>query len=476
VKSFRRRLKGLSLSLLVLLAVVHGLIVKRSIGEFQILLINQALEEQALLVSMIEERYSTDVYLADLEQRNSRMSGSEAIRDIGGSMIIAGSFARYVELGKEPPDDFNYPPLVKEALMRSIDTGRNYLWYHDGISRILVINETITFDETSYGLSLFKDWDKVDRLIQGLTAAMAIALGTTLLLGFAAASLVIRSILGPLGQLTNNVRQLSSGNYSTRCVPLPFSELSPLVEQFNTMANTIEEKVTILRNLSDERLRFAENLIHEIGTPLTAIKGNALLLRDQSFSAEQVREVAASMVRSSQRLEDLQENLYNMMKVAGTPSPGETFPVQDLEDAVMNELSLLLDTSDISLDWESNGPIAYGQKDLIITAIINLVKNSIHASEPGTTVCVSLSYQDQRQIIQVRDQGPGIPEEHLQKVTEPFFRLDKNEPNGDLKEKRSLGLGLTLCKEIAEFHGGAMKIMNLQPRGLMVEITYPTAP
>jgi signal transduction histidine kinase len=165
-----------------------------------------------------------------------------------------------------------------------------------------------------------------------------------------------------------------------------------------------------------------------------------------------------------------------MMKVAGTPSPGETFPVQDLEDAVMNELSLLLDTSDISLDWESNGPIAYGQKDLIITAIINLVKNSIHASEPGTTVCVSLSYQDQRQIIQVRDQGPGIPEEHLQKVTEPFFRLDKNEPNGDLKEKRSLGLGLTLCKEIAEFHGGAMKIMNLQPRGLMVEITYPTAP
>jgi two-component system, OmpR family, sensor kinase len=430
------------------------------------LFVGQVLAEQALLVVMIEERYNAALYAARLEGEAADPQARAVLKTIDGSAMLPGSVIFFAEQDDDP-DDLLLPGPVRSALQRSLEYGRNYVWFHNGIERILAVNETLVFEGTPYALTLFRPWDGIDRVMRRLTVSLLVVVGAAIALTVVSVLVMSRSILRPVALIGDHARRLAADDYGTRMPAPGVRELDPLVSQFNAMAERIEADVSALREQSEERRRFAENLTHEIGTPLTAIKGMGMLLERQSFDGEKVRQMAASIVRSAERLERLQKSLYALARINGASIRVTEFAASELRELLSADLWPETDRRGEEPFWIIEAVTLVGDRDLIATATGNLVANAARfATSPGkVTVTVERSGHTQR--IRVTDDGPGIPPDDLSRATEPFVRLQATtEPN-------SLGLGLALCTGIAKAHGGTLRLANLDPHGLSAEIAWP---
>lgn len=106
---------------------------------------------------------------------------------------------------------------------------------------------------------------------------------------------------------------------------------------------------------------------------------------------------------------------------------------------------------------------------LIIQVVINLVDNAIKYTPPGSTIDISVTKHDGMVEVSVADDGPGIPGETKQRVFDMFYTIN----NGIADSRRSLGLGLALCKAIVAAHGGTITVENNMPKGTVFRFTLP---
>ena len=108
---------------------------------------------------------------------------------------------------------------------------------------------------------------------------------------------------------------------------------------------------------------------------------------------------------------------------------------------------------------------------LLEQALVNLVDNAVKYSEPGKPVTVEASLRNGSLVIQVRDEGPGIEREHLPRIFERFYRVDK----GRSREMGGTGLGLSIVKHIAQAHGGSVAVQSEPGKGSLFTLTLPAA-
>jgi two-component system phosphate regulon sensor histidine kinase PhoR len=108
---------------------------------------------------------------------------------------------------------------------------------------------------------------------------------------------------------------------------------------------------------------------------------------------------------------------------------------------------------------------------LLEQALVNLVDNAVKYSEPGKSVTVEAALRDGALVIQVRDEGPGIEREHLPRIFERFYRVDK----GRSREMGGTGLGLSIVKHIAQAHGGSVAVQSEPGQGSLFTLTLPSA-
>lgn len=415
MSSLRHRLVIVGLATVLLLSLSMVLLGSRSLLKFQQLLIRQVLSEQAMVISVMQDSYRAERYLAELEQRPNIWSGPDALFSVGMGTLLSGGTIQVVDMreGKTGVPDIASDILA--ALERSIGTGRNYLLRDDGATRSLVVNEVLTFDDTRYGVVITKNWEPVAQLSAGLRRSLLIGLVVTLFIAALGLVLVAKSVVEPLQKLSQRLARMSDRTSGVRCPPVGMEELQPLVDEFNRMAATIDEHVAELRTHASQRQRFAENLTHEIGTPLTAIKGMAMLLESGNLGPGEIRATAGSIVRSAHRLEVLQESLYELIG-AQKSSSREIFEASVVQQMVVGELASLLQQKRTNLRWQILTKTLFAEPGLIGAAISNLIRNSVLASETGATVTVTIERSRGNQMIRVRDGGPGIPDQDLQRV------------------------------------------------------------
>lgn len=236
--------------------------------------------------------------------------------------------------------------------------------------------------------------------------------------------------------------------------------------------------ITRLKQAEEIRKDFVANVSHELRTPITAIKGAAETLLDQktNMNTDDYERFLKIIVRNTSRIGRIVEDLLILSQLEKWP---ERFAV---EFEQINLSTLLLKAKDACsiyaekkrIDIEvfcGNDLTVLGNPHFLEQALINLIDNAIKYSPSGSKVIVKCEKSEDEVIIRVIDQGCGIPPEHLPRVFERFYRVDK----GRSRDEGGTGLGLAIVKHVAYLHHGRVKVESTPGEGSIFSIHIPRA-
>lgn len=247
-------------------------------------------------------------------------------------------------------------------------------------------------------------------------------------------------------------------------------EIGVLAQAFNQMAEAVESNVQALKSETEAKQRFIENLTHELKTPLTSIIGYADFLRSTVYDEKVFFDSLGYIYREGKRLETISEKLMFLLLLDKQELVKSSQNIAALCHQVQDILEPRLAKSGIKLEVEVQPGQAVVEPDLFKILLTNLLDNALKASPPGAKVCLQGYFGAQRElIIEVTDQGAGIPEADLARVFEPFFMADK----ARTRMQQGAGLGLALCGEIIKLHDGKITISSQEGQGTKVRAVFP---
>ncbi|HMA51882.1 MAG TPA: sensor histidine kinase KdpD, partial [Magnetospirillaceae bacterium] len=224
-----------------------------------------------------------------------------------------------------------------------------------------------------------------------------------------------------------------------------------------------------------ERLRSAllSSLSHDLRTPLVSILGAAtsLIKYEQDLSANDRSELAHTIQDEAERLNRFVQNLLDMTRLgAGSMKPNSDWAdLNDIIRAAVGRAEKLLKRRQVRIDIDPAIPLLHVDSVLVQQVFFNLLDNACKYSPPGSMATIWARAKDDQVLIEVCDQGAGIPEADREKVFDMFYRVQATD-----KQTAGTGLGLAICRGIVEAHGGSIKAEpGLNGAGTCVVITLP---
>lgn len=244
------------------------------------------------------------------------------------------------------------------------------------------------------------------------------------------------------------------------------------------LAVSLERHFFEKRMRESERLKESEkihqtllnSISHEMRTPLTAVMGTATALDDEANAKNPkfVRALAGQLLEAGDRLNRVIENLLDMSRLnSGVLALNlEWQDIHDLVGVTLKKLGKNLENHRVVVEIPNDLPLVQMDFRLIEHALANLLLNAAAYSPQKTTIRISVRIVDATICIVVEDQGSGVPEDLLDKVFEKFFRVPGTPAGG-------VGLGLSIVKNIAEFHKGSVHVENRSEGGASFSISLP---
>jgi len=298
---------------------------------------------------------------------------------------------------------------------------------------------------------------------------------TGLIIGFITSGLVCYLLswylTKPIVRLRTAARQLAAGDMTARAGAPALSrrdEVSGLMRDFDAMAERLE---TLLKAQS----RLLNDISHELRSPLARLNVALGLARQRANL--QNTDMLDRIELEASRLNELIGRILTLARledgeqlVPQTPVPVDELVANVVEDAEFEAQARNCHVNSVIPEgsWE-----VCGNASLLHSALENVVRNAIRYTQEGTAVQVELSNGGQggapEAIIRVADAGPGVPPDALEKLFEPFYRLD--EARG--RHTGGVGLGLAITERAVRFHGGKVRAYNRGGNGLIVEIRLP---
>jgi two-component system, OmpR family, phosphate regulon sensor histidine kinase PhoR len=233
--------------------------------------------------------------------------------------------------------------------------------------------------------------------------------------------------------------------------------------------------VTALEQAEAMRRDFVANVSHEIRTPLTVLSGFVETLQNLPLEHEERGRYLTLMAQQAQRMQTLVNDLLTLSRLEGSPQPGESewVAVQELVTQCEQEgraLSLSLGRKQSLHFVEPPALEIAGSSRELQSALSNLVSNAIRYTPDGGEIVVQWrSLPDGRGELAVRDSGPGIAPEHIPRLTERFYRVDRSRS----RETGGTGLGLAIVKHVIQRHGGELQIDSTPGLGSTFAMRFP---
>ena len=238
----------------------------------------------------------------------------------------------------------------------------------------------------------------------------------------------------------------------------------------------LSRDVTALEQAEAMRRDFVANVSHEIRTPLTVLGGFVETLQTLQLKPEEQQRYLALMAQQAHRMHLLVSDLLTLSRLEGSPPPPleEWHPVQELMDDCERDaraLSALLASPEHALHLSTVGSSELaGARSELLSAMSNLVSNAVRYTPAGGRIDVAWhTLPDGRAEFSVQDAGPGIAPEHLPRLTERFYRVDRSRA----RETGGTGLGLAIVKHVAQRHGAELKIESTPGQGSRFALQFP---
>jgi signal transduction histidine kinase len=235
-----------------------------------------------------------------------------------------------------------------------------------------------------------------------------------------------------------------------------------LSADFNRMARTIENQMR-------DKQQFVDNFSHEIRTPLTSIYGYAQYMQQARLGEEEIIEATGQIMTEATHMNRIANSLLELATLRGYVPVRERISVPKLFEDIRQTLEARLIERGAELFFECDDETIRGQEDLIRSLLLNLCANALNA-------CVlnegKIFLAAKGCVISVSDNGCGISAENISKVCEPFYRADKSRTRGSAS---GTGLGLALCKQIAEAHGAELSVKSELGVGTEISVNFTTS-
>lgn len=275
-------------------------------------------------------------------------------------------------------------------------------------------------------------------------------------------TLLYRHIITPLQQLDNAASAFSKGNFDVRVRKLlgnRSDELSHLATTFDQMAMRIGELISNQRQLISD-------LSHELRTPLTRLD-----IAVNNFESKNTNHHLDRIARESSYIRKLVEDTLILAWLENEKPiiQQEDVDLVDLLDVVIDDAKFEFPDRELIFNSPNNAVINNSSHKALCPALENIIRNALRYTPKNKTVAVSLNRHENNYCIRVIDQGPGIPEQYLGKVFNPFFRVD----NARIAENDSFGLGLALAKRHLNSVRASITAENQKEGGLIVMIMIP---
>ncbi|MFC4810496.1 sensor histidine kinase [Paenibacillus sp. GCM10023250] len=380
------------------------------------------------------------------------------IKDDRGQTVFTG-FAGAID-GPRPELDIKHPD------------DRNYVIRSIGPKSVLFVSGGLDLGGRAFKLTyildmtdLYADKDaQIRNFIRlNLVVAVVLAAGLYGLIWFLTRSVRL---------LAESARMIASGGYAHRVAVLSKDEIGLLAEQFNAMAEAVEENVRALEAAAENKQRFIHYLTHELKTPLTSIIGYADLLRTTSFNEDVFYRSLDYIYSEGKRLESLAFKLMDLILADNHRPLLNAGDIRPLFEETAQLMKPQLDAAQVTLSLSAEAARLPMERDLLLILCTNIIDNAAKASKAGSGIEFrGYRTEGARYVIEVRDEGIGIPEPDIPNVFEPFYTADQSRS----RTSRGAGLGLAICAEIVRLHEGELSIRSSQGEGTFVRISLPGA-
>ena len=326
----------------------------------------------------------------------------------------------------------------------------------------------------SYQIQMAASLRPVQTSLQGLWQVEVLLFPFALLISAGGSAVLVRRSLNPIRHVIATARKIHSGNLRQRL------EETSSGDEIQDLAHTLNQMLDRLEASFKQMIQFTADASHELRTPLTVIRGNLeLVLRNRAVldSNPQTAEVHETLAQTLEEAERLSKTVSQLMELTQLDSgeiqlENEVFDLTELVATTADQMKLLAEDKQIPLEVQLSPQVkVQGDRYRLKQVLLNLIDNAIKYCPSGTSIQIRLAPANSGCILEVKDNGPGIRPEEIQRLFDRFYRIDKARS----REIGGSGLGLSICKSICEGHGGRIEVESDLGRGSTFRVTLPRA-
>lgn len=292
-----------------------------------------------------------------------------------------------------------------------------------------------------------------------------LALAVVIMVVLLSSNYYIRSILIPLGAIIEKAKKITNGSYGIQIETAYDDEIGELADTINEMSIKINENEKM-------QTEFISSLSHELRTPLTAITGWSETLLSSDDLDFETRRGMSIIHKEAGRLTEMVLELLDFTRIQDgrmTLNIELTDIRSEYEDVVYMYGSRLAQDGIVLdyLDTDDEIPEISCDPKRLRQVFLNILDNAAKHGTDGKRIETTIAYEEDAVVVRIRDFGPGIPEDELPLVKKKFYK-------GSSKARGS-GIGLAVCDEIVQMHGGSLILENAEGGGTMVTVVLPAS-
>jgi len=297
---------------------------------------------------------------------------------------------------------------------------------------------------------------------------MAIGLPIAVCVAVVGGFVLVRRALRPVEQIARKAEAITQHNLSERLpVVQTGDELERLSISLNHMINRLEGSI-------ESSKRFVADASHEMRTPLTVLRGELEGLAQDEKLRPQTRETLGSMLEEVDRLVEVVEGLLALSRLDAGEARAEwvSFDLAELAASTADQMALLAEDKSITVVCESSPDVIIeGDRARMKQVVVNLLDNAIKYTPNGGKIRLRIMREGDQAVLEIADEGVGIPQEALPHVFKRFYRVDGSRS----RDQGGAGLGLSIVESICTAHGAQVEVTSTLGKGSRFRIRQSLA-
>jgi heavy metal sensor kinase len=299
---------------------------------------------------------------------------------------------------------------------------------------------------------------RTEATLRQVLLMLAIGMPVAVCVAVAGGFILVRRALRPVERIAHKAEDITQHNLSERLpVVQTGDELERLSIALNHMISRLEDSI-------QDSKRFVADASHELRTPLTVLRGELEALAQDPQLKLPTREALGSMLEEVDRLVEIVEGLLALSRLDAGESRAEwvAFDLAELAASTADQMSLLAEDKNIAVVCDSSPDVLVeGDRARMKQVVVNLLDNAIKYTPNGGRVRLKVAREDAFAILEIADDGIGIPQQALPHVFKRFFRVDDSRS----REQGGAGLGLSIVESICAAHGAQLEVTSIPGQG-----------